>query len=108
LLALLVTPVVVSLRLRRKLADPRMRQLAVALAAGIAAAGCSFAFYDALAFPMATSILFMLFGAVGCLVRLTRASAGSPQRRYLFSAIRKRIAMQAKSGRKSAPTERTV
>ena len=93
LLALLITPIVASFRLRRRSADPQVRQLAVALAAGVAAAGCSFAFYDALAFPMATSILFMLCGAVGCLIRLTRTSAEPSQRRYV-STTRKRIAAQ--------------
>jgi O-antigen ligase len=72
LFVVLVAPVVTGVKIRRASSDPHIRQLAQSLAAGVAAAGCSFAFYDALAFPMATGILFMLIGAIGCLARLAR------------------------------------
>ncbi len=70
LLALLLVPVFTAFRVRRNCTDPTVRHLAQALAAGVAAGGASFAFYDALAFPMATSILFLLIGSIGCLFRL--------------------------------------
>jgi O-antigen ligase len=79
LLVLLVTPIVAAMRVRKATSDPAVRQLASALAAGVAATACSFAFYDALAFPMATSIMFLLIGAVGCLVRLSRSKARAPR-----------------------------
>lgn len=68
-LALLGTSVRITLRVRRGSSDARTRSLAQSLAASIGAAACSFALYDALSFPMAASLLFLLIGCVGALHR---------------------------------------
>ncbi len=81
-LGLFVVAVVATMRLRWRCADPEIRSLAQALAAGIAATACSFALYDAFSFPMAASLLFLVLGcasALGRLVReMPRTSASEP------------------------------
>jgi len=65
---------------RRGSSDPDARSLAQAFAASIAAAFLSFAVYDALAFPMAASMLFLVIGLSGAHRRLVRAEE-VPRRR---------------------------
>jgi polysaccharide biosynthesis protein PslJ len=60
---------------RLRLADPDLRGLAQALAASVVVATVSFATFDALAFPMATCMVFLLLGCCGALWRLSRDEA---------------------------------
>jgi O-antigen ligase len=73
LLGLFITALVTAVRIRRSTDDPRVRGLARALIASVAAAACSFALYDAFSFPMAASLVFFIIGAVGALHRLATA-----------------------------------
>ena len=50
--------------------------LGQSLAAGVAAGSISLATFDALSFPMAAGVLFLLVGSVAALVRLTTAKSG--------------------------------
>ena len=50
--------------------------LGQSLAAGVAAGSISLATFDALSFPMAAGVLFLLVGSVAALVRLTTARSG--------------------------------
>lgn len=71
LLSFFITGFVTARRTRRASAEPEVRSLAQALAASVAAAAWSFAVFDAFSFPMATSLLFMILGAVACLHRVS-------------------------------------
>jgi hypothetical protein len=51
---------------------PRGDGLGPALAAAVAAGSVSFAFFDALAFPMTPALLFLLLGCAGALRRITK------------------------------------
>jgi O-antigen ligase len=73
LVSLFVTGVLTARRVRRDSRDPAERQLAQALAASVASAGISFAFFDAFSFPMASGLLFFILGCVGTLRRLARS-----------------------------------
>jgi polysaccharide biosynthesis protein PslJ len=55
---------------RRMATDPESRHLAQCLAASIAAAAVSFATYDALSFPMASGLTFLLLGCCGAYWRM--------------------------------------
>lgn len=61
---------------RRRSDDEWSRSLAQALTASIAASVVTFATFDALAFPMATGVTFLMIGVSGALWRMARASAG--------------------------------
>jgi O-antigen ligase len=74
LLGLMITGMVAAIRVRRASTDPSTRALAQSLFAAVAAGSCSFAFYDALSFPMAASVFFIVLGATGALVRIERQS----------------------------------
>ena len=74
LLALMLTGIFSSIKLRRLTNDAPTRQLAQAMAASIAAGGASFALYDALSFPMAACMFFLICGCAACLYRLVTAS----------------------------------
>lgn len=78
LLSLIVVPIVLCMRVRRATAEPRVRHLAQALAAAIAASGISFALYDALSFPTAAGMFFLVVGCAGALIRLHRNEQSSP------------------------------
>lgn len=81
LLALFITGFVAARRVRRMSDDEDVRSLAQALAASVAASAWSFAVFDAFAFPMATTLLFMVLGAVDCLRRVSlpaRRAGSSP------------------------------
>jgi hypothetical protein len=56
---------------------PATSRLGPALAAAIAAGCVSFAFFDAWGFPIVPSLLFLLFGCVGALRRLTLEDAAA-------------------------------
>ncbi len=71
LLVVLGTGVVVGLRMRYQLTDAADRDLALCLSAGIASGAASFAFFDALSFPMVAGAVFLQIGAVGALSRTT-------------------------------------
>lgn len=88
-LGFLATSVSESILIRRQTMDARTRSLAQSFAASIAAAGLSFAVYDAFSFPMAASLLFLIIGCGGALRRLTREQAerpGHPRRKGTRSA----------------------
>lgn len=72
LLTVMIVPIIAGMTLRRRLTEPVDRHRVQALVAAVAAAGASFAFYDALSFPMAAIVFFLLAGLVGCLWRLER------------------------------------
>ena len=76
MILLFLAGAVTALQLRRPMAmpngsTPAISGLGPALAAAIAAGCVSFAFFDSLSFPMVPSTLFLLFGCVGALRRLT-------------------------------------
>jgi polysaccharide biosynthesis protein PslJ len=75
LLGLMLTSLTAAIRVRRASRDPIVRDLGQTLAASIAAGSCSFALYDALSFPMAASVFFIVLGATGGLVRFSRQPA---------------------------------
>lgn len=76
LLGLLVTGVVVGRRIRRVARTMEYRDLGLSLSASIAAAGLSFATFDALGFSMVAGVTFLLLGSIACLLRLESAPAG--------------------------------
>jgi polysaccharide biosynthesis protein PslJ len=74
LLGLMVTGMVAAIKVRRGSTDADTRALAQSMLAAIAAGSCSFGFYDALSFPMAAAVFFIVLGATGALVRIERES----------------------------------
>jgi O-antigen ligase len=70
LLGLFITAAVNAQKIKRRSLDPQVRGLAQALTASAVGAGCSFALFDAFAFPMAAGLLFFLLGGIGALGRL--------------------------------------
>jgi len=80
MLLLFLAGAVTAWQLRRPMVMPAGRtpatsRLGPALAAAIAGGCVSFAFFDAWSFPMVPSMLFLLFGCVGALQRLTLEDA---------------------------------
>jgi hypothetical protein len=75
ILGLFITGIATAHRVRRLSPDPATRQLAQCLAASIASGACSFATFDAFGFPMVNSLMFLLLGIAGALMRLTTKSA---------------------------------
>jgi len=73
--AISVTAIVVLRRHRRHCADEQSRDLALSLAAGIAAGSVSLAFFDGFAFPMTMGTFFLTLGIAGALVWLHREEA---------------------------------
>jgi polysaccharide biosynthesis protein PslJ len=61
-----------AIRARRAFADPETRDLAQCLAAAIAVSIVSFATFDALAFPVAAGLTFLMIGCSGAMLRLAR------------------------------------
>lgn len=75
LLGLLVSGLVVALRCRRRATSTAVdRSLALALFAGIAGAGMTFAFFDAFAFPTFTGLTFVLLGLCGAIGPLSASN----------------------------------
>ena len=77
LLSLLATGFLLAKRARRWTTDDRTSNLALSLAASIAGLAVSYVTFDALAFPMAASLTFLLLGSAGALWRLARSEAAS-------------------------------
>jgi len=80
MLLLFLAGAVTAWQLRRPMVmpdghTPATSRLGPALAAAIAAGCVSFAFFDAFSFPMVPSTLFLVFGCVGALQRLTLEDA---------------------------------
>jgi O-antigen ligase len=73
LLALFATGWSLARRARRISVKHSDRELAQALAASVAVAAFTFATFDALGFPMATGLTFLILGCVGALWRLAKA-----------------------------------
>jgi O-antigen ligase len=77
LLGLFATGWSLARRVRRMSVGNAERDLAQSLAASVAVAGVTFATFDALGFPMATGLTFLLLGCVGAMWRLAKAESGS-------------------------------
>lgn len=75
-LALGVTAVITTMRLRRRLRDESSRDLALALTAAICAGFSCLFMFDAFAFPMTMGTLFLVLGLAGALRRVEDAKAG--------------------------------
>jgi O-antigen ligase len=69
MLVLFLGTIVVAVRVRRLTTDPKERDLSMAVAASIGAGIAGFVTFDAFAFPMLTSLLFMTIGCVDALYR---------------------------------------
>ncbi|GEK86253.1 hypothetical protein GCM10007198_03830 [Microbacterium aerolatum] len=74
-LAVGVTAVIATLRLRRRLEDDRTKDLTVALAASICAGFTCLFMFDAFAFPMSMGTLFFVLGLAGALRRIQQTDA---------------------------------
>lgn len=72
LLGLFVTGWSLARSTRRKSGDPEVRDLAQCMAASVAVAVVGYATFDALYFPMAAGLTFLLLGCVGAAWRLLR------------------------------------
>jgi O-antigen ligase len=57
-------------RARRMAGDDSLRQTSQAMLASIVAAGIAYGFFDALSFPMAAGLMFVLLGTAGALYRI--------------------------------------
>lgn len=62
---------------RRRMTDPRDRDLAQALTASVAVALVSYALFDGFSFPMFAGVTFLMVGCAGCLLRLTPLADGA-------------------------------
>ncbi|WP_448071230.1 O-antigen ligase family protein [Georgenia yuyongxinii] len=69
-LAMIITAVWCMIRLRRRVRDERVRDLAQSMVASLAAGLASLALFDGFSFPMATGALFLMIGLTGALWRL--------------------------------------
>ena len=72
LLVLFGTGWVLARSARRATADSELRHLAQCLAASVAVMAVTYATFDALYFPMAAAVTFLVLGCVGAFWRLTR------------------------------------
>ena len=72
LLGLFITGWMTARNARRLSVDPETRHLAQCLAASVAVPTVTFATFDALSFPMAASLTFLILGCIGALWRLVR------------------------------------
>ena len=72
LLALFCTGWILARSARRASGDDEIRHLAQCLAASVAAMAVTYATFDALYFPMAAAVTFLILGCVGALWRLTQ------------------------------------
>jgi O-antigen ligase len=66
---------VLAVRIRRRTGDEETRDLALALAASVAAAAAGLATFDGFGFASFAGLVFLLFGCIGALARLTREAA---------------------------------
>ncbi|KRD42981.1 hypothetical protein ASE38_01435 [Cellulomonas sp. Root930] len=72
MVAMLMTAFVAAVRARRLTSDPSIRDLCQCIAAAVAAAAISLALFDALSFPMAAGLLFLVTGLAGAVASLVR------------------------------------
>ncbi len=79
LIAMFITAWVVTRRARRLTTDPELRHLCECLAACAAVALITYATFDALYFPMAAGLTFLVLGCAGAAYRLVRNTS----RRYV-------------------------
>lgn len=77
LLALMLVGAGTGIRVRRRSTDAATRSLAFALATSMVTALITFFTFDAFAFPMVTSVLFLLLGGIGALTRCVPATPPS-------------------------------
>lgn len=77
LVGLFTTGGVVALRCRKRCSDAETRSLALSLAASVAAAAVSFAFFDAFSFPLLAGLTFLVLGLVGGLYHLLGLHRGA-------------------------------
>ena len=87
LLALFMTGIVVSNRCRARSSDPATRSLTLSLTAALAAAAISFAFFDALSFPLLAGLTFVMLGMVGAVHQLTSSGASEPTSRESTESV---------------------
>jgi O-antigen ligase len=80
IVALFVTGWWSAREVRRRSADPEIRHLGQCLAASCAVMLIIYGTFDALYFPMAAGISFLILGCLAALWRLTRESVGAPRR----------------------------
>ena len=66
-------------RARRLAKDNERRQTSQSVLASIAAAALAFGFFDAFAFPMAASLLFLMLGIAGALWRISHRETTNAQ-----------------------------
>jgi O-antigen ligase len=78
LLGLFVTGWSLARRARRANTDPEIRHLAQCLAASVAVMIVGFTTFDALYFPMAAALTFLMLGCVGAAWRLMRTEPAGP------------------------------
>jgi O-antigen ligase len=72
------TALVMAFKIRRRSFDDETRNLALSLAASVAAATAGLATFDAFGFAGFTGLLFLLLGCLGALWRLVPAAVESP------------------------------
>lgn len=70
-----VTAVITTLRLRRRVSDDATRDLTMALAASICAGFVCLFMFDAFAFPMSMGTLFLILGLAGALRRIHQSQS---------------------------------
>jgi polysaccharide biosynthesis protein PslJ len=80
LLGLFVTGWFTARGLRRRSADPQVRDLAQSLAAAVAIAAACFATFDVLSFALAAGLTFMIIGVTWAAFRLLAAEGHGPGR----------------------------
>ncbi len=64
---------------RKSARDNELRQMSQSVLASVAAAALAFGFFDAFAFPMAASLLFLMLGISGALWRISRRETTEAQ-----------------------------
>jgi O-antigen ligase len=79
-IALFAVAIRSAFAIRRRTTDEETRDLAVSLAASVAAAAAGLATFDAFGFATFTGLLFLLLGCIGALWRMTTTSAPLPVR----------------------------
>jgi polysaccharide biosynthesis protein PslJ len=84
LLAMFCTGWILARSARRAIADDELRHLAQCLAASVAVMAVTYATFDALYFPMAAAVTFLILGCVGAFWRLTRRDLHAPQDLHAF------------------------
>lgn len=75
---LILTTVATGLGIRRAGLDSATWRLGRAVAASVAAAGCSLALFDGFSFPMAACVFFVVIGCGAALLRIASASIDAP------------------------------